>query len=96
MEGAVTEHDITFTEAGRDLTRSSGHFVPRLFNATASDPMRGLTRQTAAAASQLVFITIPYGPTHIPEEEPGTGAPADRALVDASVGEQPAVVQQDA
>jgi hypothetical protein len=50
---------IAQTDSGTELTQSSGHFAPRLFNQSAADPVTGFYHQTAAANSRLVITYVP-------------------------------------
>lgn len=59
----MTQASIAHTDSGRDLTQSSGHFAPRIFNQSAADPVSAFYHQTAAAAARLV---ITYAPTDAP------------------------------
>ncbi len=59
----MTQAAVTHTDSGRDLTQSSGHFAPRIFNQSAADPVSAFYHQTAAAAARLILT---YAPTEVP------------------------------
>jgi hypothetical protein len=53
----MTDEITHIVDSGPPISKSSGHFAPRVFNGTAADPVAGYYRSTAGAA-----ITIPTAP----------------------------------
>jgi hypothetical protein len=90
----MTAATITNTDSGKDLTRSSGQFAPRLFNQSAADPVSGFSHQTAAAGARLFIAYLPTPlveriPSELPSpikdagHEAGFDLPPDESFRDA-------------